>query len=48
MLRVLAAHGIGGLCAHLLQRGRAELNSDVVELPVLLSAEVAHDMWVLV
>lgn len=34
--------------AHLLQRGRAELDGDVVELLVPLGAEVAHDVGVLV
>lgn len=34
--------------AHLLQRGGAELDGDVVELPVLLSAEVADDVGVLI
>lgn len=34
--------------AHLLQRGRAELDGDVVELLVLLRAEVADDVGVLV
>lgn len=48
MPRVAAAHGTGALRAHLLQRGGAELDGDVVELPVLLGAEVAHDVGVLV
>lgn len=37
-----------GLRAHLLQRGRAELDGDVVELLVLLRAKIAHDVGVLV
>lgn len=34
--------------AHLLQRGRAELDGDVVELLVLLGAEVADDVGVFI
>lgn len=34
--------------AHLLQRGRAQLDGDVLELPVPLGAEVADHIWVLV